>query len=68
MMTMTKLGTYRRNACGTGREAEQFYRPLSGPARVGMEACGQYPWFERLLHRRLGAQASRWPKSQGAAS
>jgi transposase len=28
-------------------EAEPFYR---GPAvRVGMEACGHYPWFERLL-------------------
>src|SRR4029077_21013476 len=31
-------------------EAEQFYRGLSGrPVRVGMEACGHYPWFERLL-------------------
>jgi transposase len=30
-------------------EAEQFYRSLSGPVRVGMEACGHYPWFERLL-------------------
>src|ERR1700749_1765872 len=31
-------------------EAEQFYRSLSGqPVRVGMEACGNYPWFERLL-------------------
>ena len=31
-------------------EAEQFYRGLAGqPVRVGMEACGQYPWFERLL-------------------
>jgi transposase len=31
------------------QEAEQFYRSLSGPVRVGMEACGHYPWFERLL-------------------
>jgi transposase len=31
------------------QEAEQFYRSLSGAVRVGMEACGHYPWFERLL-------------------
>ena len=31
-------------------EAEQFYRSLAGQeVRVGMEACGHYPWFERLL-------------------
>ena len=31
-------------------EAEQFYGSLAGQAvRVGMEACGHYPWFERLL-------------------
>ena len=31
-------------------EAEQFYRSLAGPSvRVGMEACGHYPWFEQLL-------------------
>jgi transposase len=30
-------------------EGEEFYRSLSGPVRVGMEACGHYPWFERLL-------------------
>lgn len=30
-------------------EAERFYRGLCGPVRVGMEACGHYPWFERLL-------------------
>jgi len=31
-------------------EAEQFYRALAGQeVRVGMEACGHYPWFERLL-------------------
>jgi hypothetical protein len=30
-------------------EAEQFYRGLAGQeVRVGMEACGHYPWFERL--------------------
>jgi transposase len=31
-------------------EAEQFYRSLAGQeVLVGMEACGHYPWFERLL-------------------
>jgi transposase len=31
-------------------EAEEFYRSLAGqPVGVGMEACGHYPWFERLL-------------------
>jgi len=31
-------------------EAEQFYRSLAGQeVGVGMEACGHYPWFERLL-------------------
>ena len=31
-------------------QAEQFYSGLAGPElRVGMEACGHYPWFERLL-------------------
>ena len=31
-------------------EAEQFYGSLRGQAvRVGMEACGRYPWFEWLL-------------------
>src|SRR5579863_1705274 len=31
-------------------EAEEFYRSLAGQeVRVGMEGCGHYPWFERLL-------------------
>ncbi len=30
-------------------QAEQFYRSLLGGARIGMEACGHDPWFERLL-------------------
>jgi transposase len=31
-------------------EAEEFYRGLAGQqVRVGMEACGYYPWFEQLL-------------------
>ena len=33
-------------------EAEEFYRTLAGQeVRVGMEACGHYPWFERLLEK-----------------
>jgi len=30
-------------------EAVEFYRQLSGPVRVGMEACGNTQWFEGLL-------------------
>jgi transposase len=30
-------------------EAAGFYRGLTGPVRVGMEACGNTLWFERLL-------------------
>jgi transposase len=30
-------------------EAAEFYRGLVGPVRVGMEACGNTLWFERLL-------------------
>jgi len=31
-------------------EAEEFYRSLAGQeVRVGMEACGHYPGFERLM-------------------
>src|SRR6266704_2679436 len=46
-------------------EAEQFYRSLSGAVRVGMEACGHYPWFERLLQELgfelwLGDAAEVW--------
>jgi transposase len=31
------------------KEAEGFYRGLSGPVRVGMEASGNTLWLERLL-------------------
>ncbi len=31
------------------QEAEQFYRGLEGPVRVGMEASGHCQWFARLL-------------------
>jgi transposase len=30
-------------------EAVEFYRGLTGQVRVGMEACGNTLWFERLL-------------------
>src|SRR3989475_9683309 len=44
-----QTGEYQEKRLGHREEAEQFYRSLSGPVRVGMEACGHYPWFERLL-------------------
>ena len=31
--------------------AERFYRQLSSPALVGLEACGNTQWFEDLLER-----------------
>ena len=65
-------------------EAEQFYRALAGQeVRVGMEACGHYPWFERLLAElgyravaggcgrdpgRDGAQAEDGPAGRGASA
>ncbi len=30
-------------------EAEKFYASLPSPARVGIEATGRTPWFERML-------------------
>lgn len=43
-------GQYQEKRLGHRREAEQFYRELRGQeVLVGMEACGHYPWFERLL-------------------
>ena len=45
-----RTGEYQERALSHRAEAEQFYRALAGQAvRVGMEACGHYPWFERLL-------------------
>ena len=45
-----KTGEYEEKRLRHREEAEQFYRGLRGRAvRVGMEACGHYPWFERLL-------------------
>lgn len=43
-------GEYQEKRLSHRAEAEQFYRGLAGQqVRVGMEACGHYPWFERLL-------------------
>jgi transposase len=45
-----RTGEYEERRLKHREEAEQFYRSLAGQAvRVGMEACGHYPWFERLL-------------------
>src|SRR5437660_12281946 len=45
-----QTGEYAARRLGHREEAEQFYRSLAGQrVRVGMEACGHYPWFERLL-------------------
>ena len=45
-----QTGEQQERRLGHREEAEQFYRGLAGQAvRVGMEACGHYPWFERLL-------------------
>jgi transposase len=43
-------GEYQEKRLRHRQEAEQFYRSLAGQeVQVGMEACGHYPWFERLL-------------------
>jgi transposase len=45
-----ETGEYGEKRLQHRAEAEQFYRSLAGQrVRVGMEACGHYPWFERLL-------------------
>src|SRR5438552_11982164 len=45
-----QTGAYGERRLSHRAEAEQFYRSLAGQeVRVGMEACGHYPWFERLL-------------------
>lgn len=45
-----RTGEYQQRRLKHREEAEQFYRGLAGQeVRVGMEACGHYPWFERLL-------------------
>jgi transposase len=48
----TETGEYSelRLQHGNG-EAERFYRSLSGPCLVGIEACGNSRWFIDLLER-----------------
>jgi transposase len=46
----SKSGEYSERRLGHREEAEAFYRARAGQeVRVGMEACGHYPWFELLL-------------------
>jgi transposase len=43
-------GEYQEKRLRHRQEAEEFYRSLVGQeVRIGMEACGHYPWFEGLL-------------------
>src|ERR1700688_479317 len=52
----TRTGEVQEKRLQHRAEAEQFYRSLAGQeVRVGMEACGHYPWFERLLQE-LGVE------------
>ncbi len=45
-----QTGEYQEPRLQQREEAEQFYRSLAvQEVRVGMEACGHYPWFEPLL-------------------
>jgi transposase len=45
-----RTGEIEEKRLGHRGEAEEFYRARIGEAvLVGMEACGHYPWFERLL-------------------
>jgi len=47
-MREQESGEYVEKRLGHRAEAEAFYRSLAGQeVRVGMEACGYYPWFER---------------------
>lgn len=47
-MVDTETGVYTEKRL-IPDEAVQFYRQLQGPVLVGMEACGNILWFERLL-------------------
>jgi transposase len=47
-----QTGEIREKRLKHREEAEQFYASLPGGVLVGMEACGHYPWFERLMQAR----------------
>jgi len=53
-MVDTESGEHREKRL-VPTEAAEFYGQLQGPVLVGMEACGNALWFERLLAR-LGHQ------------
>jgi transposase len=45
-----RTGEIQEKRLAHREEAERYYGSLAGQrVRVGMEACGHYPWFERLL-------------------
>ena len=47
-----RTGEYQEKRLRHRQEAEEFYAALAGQeVRVGMEACGHYPWFEGLLEK-----------------
>ena len=50
-----QTGEYQEKRLSHRAEAEQFYRSLAGQrVRVGMEACGHYPWMVRpCVHREI---------------
>src|SRR6266571_2144315 len=62
-----QTGEYQEKRLSHREEAEQFYRSLAGQTvRVGMEACGHYPWFARqlLVDRHKQVQARTRTKNQ----
>src|SRR5207237_4100515 len=71
-----QTGEYQEKRLSHRAEAEQFYRSLAGQrVRVGMEACGHYPWMVRLcVHREieraraLGQNAKPLPRERNGAS
>ncbi len=64
MLDVETKQTVRKRLHHASGEAEQFYRSLQGQrVRVGIEACGNTGWFERLLaelgHELLIGDAAR---------
>jgi transposase len=48
----TETAEYSEHRLSNGNgESEQFYRALSGPCLIGIEACGNSHWFIDLLER-----------------
>src|SRR5437660_11891698 len=59
-------GEIQERRLGHRAEAEQFYRAVTGQqVRVGMEACGHYPWFERLLAELASSCGWAMPAASG---